>query len=144
MGDSVWIAIVAAVVAIAASTISPIVLAHMAARTRRQERLEDYARQDQVASRLLAANSLTAKQSAIADSATQIQLREIHTLVNSNMTTVMKAELDARIGQLETMRKLVELNRRQGVLPTIEENVTIETLQDKIDELKVTLRDRTQ
>jgi hypothetical protein len=161
--------IIAAIVAISSMT-APILLAWMTNRTRHQERMEDYARQDQVAKKAeevakqaaVAADLLAVQQRAAttqvkqtaellvasnerADTnatATNIKLDVIHTLVNSNMTAAMQAEYDATVREAAMMREVVSLKQAAGHDPTIETLAAIEATDKKIADLRAALADR--
>ena len=94
----VWLALIGLATAILTGTVSPILVGWFAAKRDRRNKKEDYDRQDVVAAKaaeaailLLAANERVAKTAAV----TNQKLDVIHTLVNSNMTAAMQAELDA-------------------------------------------------
>lgn len=115
--------IVAVIVAIS-STIAPLLLAWISGRQRRAEKLEDYKRQDEVAAR---------------DKAIDKKLDIIHTLVNSNMTKALQAELEAVLAQVVLLR---EVTRLKGVAPTPELLDSMEVLDDRVSELTIQLKER--
>jgi hypothetical protein len=69
-------------------------------------------------------------------------LREIHTLVNSNLTGQMNDTLDATVRDLASLKLVVELRRQDGVEPTPEAAQVIEATEGRIAELRAKLRDR--
>lgn len=75
---------------------------------------------------------------------THIQLKEIHALVNSNMTASMQGEFDARTNELAMMREVVRLNRIAGIEPSPEALAAIAATEIKVTELGVKLKDRLQ
>lgn len=130
--------LVAAMIAI----VGPLLLAYLTGRQRHAEKVEDYARQDAVAAKaeeaarlLLAQNKRVAKSSE----STRAQLKEIHTLVNSNMTAAMQAQLVALKGQLVLMHRLAEA--KKGA-PTEDELGAIRGVEGQIQELETTLTER--
>lgn len=158
-----YIAIVAALSAALTSTIAPILLAVIAYRQRRQEKFDEYTRQDQVAARVEdAARKLLQRQDEVAAKAAEAaklllannervaadaekanaKLDVIHTLVNSNMTAALQSEMDATTRELAMMREVVELKRAAGSDPTTEVLAAIEATKMKLGELAATLADR--
>lgn len=73
---------------------------------------------------------------------TNYKLDVIHTLVNSNMTAAMQAELDATVRQLALMREVTELKKTAGHDPSEETLAALELTRVKISELRAVLRDR--
>ena len=147
----------------ASSTISPLILSYLTARGRHNERLEDFARQDAVAAQAAeAARLLSNRQDAAASKAadaakllvvntakvaetakiTNIKLDVIHTLVNSNMTAAMQAELDATTRELAMMGEVIELKRVAGREPNVQALAAIEATKSRISELTAALADR--
>jgi hypothetical protein len=105
-------------------------------------RRQDFARQDQVAAQaaeaarlLLQANERRAKQSAQEFAATQRQLAQIHTLVNSNLTEAQGRELEATRAMLITMQEVVDLKRKGGVEPSQEAIDAIDATRSRVDAL---------
>jgi hypothetical protein len=141
-----------------------------AARQRKVEKEEDWARQDRVAAdakasaeAAKAAADLVAVQAAeaarlllvtneqVAQSAanTAAQLSdikagntEIHGLVNSQMTAEMKDTRLALMGHLASLNEIVDMNKKLGIEPSPEALATIEAVKDHIDDLTVRLGDR--
>jgi hypothetical protein len=136
--DAVWGAFVVAVV-------GPLLLAWLTNRQRRSDKREDWARQDAVAEKaaeaaklLLAANERVAKTAA----ETNGKLDVIHTLVNSNMTAAMQAELDATSRELVSLREITALKQAAGLEPTPAALAAVQATEAKIAELTAALRDR--
>jgi hypothetical protein len=120
------------IVAVIVSTTGPLLLGYLTDRARRRDKKEDYARQDIVADRAEEAARLLLEENkrvAEATAQTQGQLQEIHTLVNSNLTAAMQAELSACEALLEMKIRYSEVD---------------EELRLKIVELKTILYDRTK
>jgi hypothetical protein len=93
-------------------------------RGRRQEKKEDYARQD-----------------ALADKADK-KLNAIHILVNSGYDRAMQAELDATKRELVSLLEIVGLKKSAGQEPTIEALAVIDATKNKISELIAAMADR--
>jgi len=139
--ENVWIALIVAVT----SMVSPLLLAALTNRHRHKEKLEDYARQDEVAAKAAeAARLLLAANERVAETAkvTNGKLDVIHTLVNSNMTAAMQAELDATIREHAMMIEVVALKQSAGHEPSVTSLAAIEATERKIAELQAALRDR--
>lgn len=120
-----------AVLAIFASVTAPVILMNRTAAMHREDRQADWARQDAIAAVAAAANAKT-----------NGKLDVIHTLVNSNMTAAMQAELDAIRREIVMMREVVALNLAAGREPTVEALAAIEATQVKITTLEAQLADR--
>lgn len=165
--NAVWVAITVAVV-------GPFLLAWLQgrqrttdmreeARLRREERTEDYARQDQVAERLQKATEQAATKAnavamqtqtaahlllqnnekvAAATKAANTKLDVIHTLVNSNMTSALQGQLDAHKAQLITLRELIALRVMMGQSPDDETAATLLALETRVGVLAANLKDR--
>lgn len=129
--EAVYVALIVAVPAV----ISPALLAVITGRQRRREKLEDYARQDAVATRLLDANRRVAAMAAEASEATQGQLRQIHTLVNANLTKAQQQELDATVAMAVSMQEVIDLKRTLGVEPSLEALEALATARARVTEL---------
>jgi len=124
--------IVLALIVAVPAMLSPLLMALLTNRNRRQEKAEDYARQDIVAARLVKQNAAVAESTKVVNN----KLDVIHTLVNSNMTAAMQAELDAR------KETLVLLKAAHGLKPGEEGLVLIQKATEKIALLEATLSDR--
>jgi hypothetical protein len=140
------------------------------AKTRREEKKADWARQDEVALRAENAAELvtqTAKllrerqdASDVADAETARLLLEQNELVaqtsretheklevirvdvNSNMTAAMQAELDATVRELALMNVVLGLRKTAGDEPDQEALVAIKATEERIAELRAKLNDR--
>ena len=149
MSDIIIVALIVGVTGV----ITPALLAHLANRSRAQEKREDWARQDAVADRVAeaaeraagAARLLLAANERVAATAaeTNTKLDAIHTLVNSNMTAAMQAELTAVEAQRVVLQEVVALKEANGV-PADESRATIETLNNRVNELRAVLTDRVE
>ena len=130
---------------IATSLISPSVLAYFTNRARRADKKLDWAREDDVAerakqtARLLVENN---ERVARTSKETNLKLDQIHTLVNSNMTAAMRAELEATIQKLKLMREIVARDKADNITVLPEALRAIKDVEMKIGELTATLNDR--
>jgi hypothetical protein len=97
---------------------------------------------EQAAALLVASNERVSVEAARSSAYVSGQLQQIHTLVNSNMTAAMQAELDARQAQLITLRELLALKTDVDHMPSREVLNTVALLETKIAELEANLADR--
>lgn len=160
---NVVIALIAAFGAGTVGLAGQLLLGRQAAKLRREEKQEDWARQDKVAEQAeRAAALLLERQDAVAAQAAEAasllldanervaetaavtngKLDVIHTLVNSNMTAAMQAELDATVRELAMMHEVIDMKRAAGAEPSVAALAAVEATATKIDELQVTLADR--
>lgn len=70
------------------------------------------------------------------------KLSVIHTLVNSNMTAHMQAELDATVRELTMMREVARLHSDAGRDPSEETVSAIQLTEARVAELRAVLGDR--
>ncbi len=70
------------------------------------------------------------------------QLERIHTLVNSNLTASMRAELDATIREVAMMREVIALNEAAGREPSAEAIQAVEATDIRIAELRASIDDK--
>jgi hypothetical protein len=116
--------IIVGAVAVFTAITAPMILAYRTEKLHTEDREADWARQDAIAA------------------ATNGKLDIIHTLVNSNMTAAMQAELDAIRRELAMMREVVALNLAAGREPTVETLAAIEATEAKITKLSSQLAER--
>lgn len=131
------------VLAVVVSVIAPLLMSWQVNRSRREEKKEDWARQDLIALQAQEAAELLVMSNAKIAAATEatnakidnvaITANVIHTLVNSEMTRVLKLQLVALQSQLVLLKNGPQIN---GVVAT---TVDVET---QIDELQVVLAER--
>lgn len=140
--------VVAAIVALPA-TVTPILLASLTARNRRREKELDWARQDDVATRikttaeaLVISNRTVA--SAAKDTAEKLggKLDQIHTLVNSKMTEEMQSRLLSMRRELAGLLEIVSLKSVAGRQPSAEALEAIRDTKAAIVELELILNER--
>lgn len=118
-------------VAVIVSVLAPVLLAALTNRQRRQERLENWARQDAIES----------KQQQNSD-----KLDVIHHLVNSQLTAVMKGEAEAVARELAAtqrelimMKQLVDLHSLNNTIPSASSLLDIARTEASIERLTDTL-----
>lgn len=132
--------IVVAVIVGGMAVVGQQLLSRSNARQRREEKQEDWDRQDAVAAKAAeAADLLLAENKKVAATAVQTQrsLSEIHTLVNSNMTAAMQGQLVALKAQLALMERLAGVKS-----PTYDEKLATAGVIAQIAELEAALNDR--
>ena len=130
---------------VATSLISPTILAYFTNRARRADKKLDWQREDEVAARAKrTAELLVENNERVAKTAkeTNLKLDQIHTLVNSNMTAAMRAELEATIQKLQLMREIVARDKADNIKVLPEALKAIADVEIKIGELTATLNDR--
>lgn len=137
--------LVITLIAVFTSLTAPLLLIYFTARTRRSERREDYRRQDEIAERVAEVARATAASAA----ATKTQLNgisnqatQIHTLVNSDMTSARQAELDQTRVVLAVLRRVVAVTVEKGLPPLPDDLIAIQEAVDRISELESILADR--
>jgi hypothetical protein len=126
---------------------------------RRADKEQDWARQDAVSDRLIASNALVAKSAnkllessalVVASAAVTgerlqelvIGQKQIHTLVNSNLTAAKEAQLEALEAKLTVQHEMVVFREEAGKPVDIEARASMEATAIKITELKAELADR--
>jgi hypothetical protein len=92
---------------------------------------EDYRRQDEVAARLLLANSKT-----------NGKLDIIHTLVNSNMTAAIQGEYDGSKREVILLEQLIKNEQEDGKEPPTDLLAATDAAKQKIVKLGSALEDR--
>lgn len=154
---SIYLALIVAVPAI----ISPIIMSWLTHRHRRQERADDYARQDLVAQRVAnmaqeqriaatRAANVASEQRAVAEVATasrdrqETQLKQIHALVNSAMTAAIEEKLALAKRGLVLLLEIVNLRQQLQVKPTEEALAEIAAAKAQIADLELVLADRSR
>lgn len=130
---------------------------------RRDEKEQDYERQDAVAEAAKnAAERMIARQDAVAAQAakaakllldaqaettqqnveTQGKLNQIHTLVNSNLTKEMEDRLVALKGQVYLTKEIIRLNRSNHIEPNSETQASLHNLEATVSNLETALKER--
>jgi hypothetical protein len=145
MSDAVEIALVGLAVA-SVPSLSTIAMTYFTWRLKRKDRIEDYARQDAVAKQAReAASLLVASNERIAaqNSETQGRLKEIHTLVNSNLTNEMRERLVAVAAQVALTKEVQRLNAANGLQVDPESAATLINLENVVASLSKSLDERT-
>jgi hypothetical protein len=107
------------------------------------ERQDEAAAHAAEAARLLVeSNERVALAAADADARTQGALREIHTLVNSNLTAAKQNELVATEALLLAKREVARLNRRAGLVIDPELVAEIDEIENRLVDMRVSLAER--
>lgn len=130
------------VVAFIVAVLGPSLVAYLNGRQRHREKLEDYKRQDAVAEKLLTANAKVAGQLEENNQTTNAKLDTIHTLVNSDMTAALQAQLVALENSLYLMEKNAAWEVAQGDDPSEASHSVILATKHQIQELRSNLEDR--
>ena len=162
MDPSVWLGVIALGTAVATAVVAPAVTIALQNRGKRQEKeteveahsrekREDWARQDQVADRLIEANREVARMAAQSSATTDAKLDKaaaatavIHTLVNSTLTEAKKVALRALRTSLIAITDLNELGTRiiPPIFPSPERLAEIDSIRSQITELEIELAGR--
>jgi len=154
MTEAVWLALVAACSGVFTALISPVIIMIVTARTHRQEKEEDWRRQDEVAQKAAEANKAilssnqglhdVAKENSIKLDDAAEAVGVIHTLVNSNLTEAKKSELRALKAQARLMEEMKDFRRTltPPVEITAEGQSELDGLYAQIKELETQLQAR--
>jgi hypothetical protein len=132
------------VVALIVSLISPMVLGYLTNRARMADKREDWARQDAVAAQAAEAAALLLEQNKqVAETAieTNRKLDVVHVLVNSDMTSSLRAQLVALRGQVVVLHKLMRTDAHDT---TDAEMAALEAAESQILVLVDTIAQRDQ
>jgi hypothetical protein len=137
---------------IGAGSGSPVLLSLLNGRQIRKGKEQDYARQDAVAAKAEAAAeraSVAAEGIRVANEHVASETRQtnkkldvIHALVNSQMTAAIQSELDATEREVVLMREIIGINSAAGRNPTEDSMVAVKATEERIRELRVTLKER--
>jgi hypothetical protein len=114
-------------------------LLRAANRERRENRALDLKRQDAVAAQARETAALlleSNKRFAAVTKTTNSKLDSIHTLVNSNLTAAMLAELGATEAGLALMRELTDDRAARGIKPSPEAKARINATEKRVDDLR--------
>jgi hypothetical protein len=125
--------------------VGAVILSKMNARAAADKERRDYARQDEVALRLIKSNRQVVETAATTfDKLDGIAATAavIHTLVNSDLTKAIQGQLDAVTGQLKLAEEAVAVSRERGTEPSAEIIGIIEAGKEKISELQADLAQR--
>jgi hypothetical protein len=126
------------------------------ARIRRDEKREDWARQDAVAEQAAKAAKLlldaqaaqkartdqVAKVAAQQSASVALQLQDIHTLVNSDMTAARQELLDQTRILLGIYERTIQADKDAGRTPRPEDVEALSDARAKVEELNAILADR--
>jgi len=147
--DQVWafvlLALLIASVLAVAAAITLIQLIRATNNERRQDRALDLARQDAVAEQARETAALlleSNKRFASVTKTTNSKLDTIHTLVNSNLTAAMLAELGATEAGLSLMRELTDDRKARGIEPSPDAIARIRATEKRVNDLRAQVEDR--
>ena len=152
LNPNVYLAIIAAFVAL----VTPLSTVWATSYARRSDRAEDRKDRAEVAAQVVQAakkaeeaanllvesNAEVAKAAAKSDERTNGQLKQIHTLVNNNLTTAVSTALDALKSARVSTKELIELKKSLGQSPTTESLASVAAMESRISELGQQLMDR--
>ena len=118
-------------VAIIVSVVAPLVTGLVMSRTRRADKRQEWARQDQVAER-----------AAVERAILEAKVDGVKTLVDGAFTATMQSELNATTRELVSLRSLIELQRAVGREPDPSAATVVEMTEARIAELTETIAAR--
>jgi hypothetical protein len=146
MDTAVILSLIAFGTVLLTGTLAPVTIAIVQYRIGRAERRETNARLDEVARQ---AKDVAHSQATVAEAAKQAtivvsdKLDVVHGLVNSQLSAALQAEHDALVAQLALMGELIaERKGEKGEIPTAHTLAVMETISNRIAELKTLLADR--
>lgn len=134
----VWLAAIAVVGSLVTSVVAPMVMASVQNRHRREEKEEDWKRQDEVAKRAKEASDQQQAVLAVIDG----KVNAIHTLTNAEKTAAIERQLDGAKTQLAMLREIKSLKGRAGKGTLSASDAAILTLQQQIEVMEADLVER--
>ncbi len=148
--------IVVAAVAVFSSITAPLILSHRTERMHREDLLEEYRRQDEVAAQakaaaatMLAQQTLAAEAARIRDershdllSRIDVQADRIHTLVNSDMTAARQDQLDQTEATIVVLERVLRVAGEKGIEPDPADVAALDAAKVQRDTLEQILADR--
>lgn len=132
-------------VALIAGVLGPSILATLTWFFKRSDQREKWRREDIIASKVDEVKIDLQKQDEKITNklkANELQLNRIHLLVNSSLTIAKKAEYDALVRELISLRELISFKEETGKKPDPQTLAYIDEAVEKIAELKQELEDR--
>jgi hypothetical protein len=155
VSDTISIAIAALVSLFTALTV-PIVLVWINERQRHKDKEQDYQRQDYlIRTAATAADALVESNMAIAkmaaDTATTVasvadgtapSIQEIHSLVNSRLTSAIENDLANALREIATLNALFQSRTDAGQPPQAAEEVQMQAAQARVIKLRAELAER--
>lgn len=143
MNDLVWVSLIAAT----GTIVAPVLVSVFTSRARRNDRKQEWARQDvliqradavaaqaaQAARLLLASNADVAAKAKEASVHTNGELKVIRTLVDGTLTKTMESSLDGTRRELALLVQNVDLRRMAGLEPDPAASKIIEAVEHKIE-----------
>lgn len=153
MDQNIITALSVAIPAVVASTLGAWVLAWVQGRNsakqrldeavlRRNEKQEDYQRQDVVAARLDASNRAVAKAVVENSNIINVKLDEVHTLVNSAYTAALQAAFEAVQAKLVVLLDSVAFKKEHNIDVNLDVSIDIEATKTKMNELSAAITER--
>lgn len=153
---SIIVAVVSLVGVLAVGIVAPVWLLSRTEKMHREDRREDWARQDLVAARAeqtskdIADRAAQAARLLLADNErvaavqkeTNGKLDVIHELVNSTLSAAMQDKLDALVTAAAMMREVIDLKRAAGREPAPEALAALADVEDSIRESRAAIADR--
>ena len=133
------------IIALVVSTVAPSIMAGISYFASRSTKREDWRRQDIVADRVAkAAQTLEANTTITSSKLDHLEVgqKQIHTLVNSNLTAEMEARYQATERELLGLHELVSLKRRLKVRPNPKTMVAIKSAEASLTDLSNQIEDR--
>ena len=124
------------------TVLTPLLTVVASTYTQRSNRMEDRKDRAEAARLLVESNARVAAQAQRTDERTNGQLKQIHTLVNNNLTTAIAEAYDSKIALLAGLKEVVALKTALGQPVSHESLAVIATTESKIAELGVQLSDR--
>jgi hypothetical protein len=131
------------IVALLVSIISPTIVGVMTAWTSSRSRKQDWASLLAAAQKeSIERTDEVARLAAERDTRMAEQLKDIHTLVNSDMTAARQSELDQTRLVLTMTEKVIALDEAAGRAASASDLEAVATAKDRVEELRVMLADR--
>jgi len=156
MSDPFWQPLFIFLAAVLLAIITPLATVFASSYARRKEREDDRKDRAEVAAQvreaakraqeaaalLVESNAEVAAAAAKAAERTNGQLKQIHTLVNNQLTTAISTAMDGLKTGLISMKELIEVKKSLGQEPTADTIAAVAALEARISELSQQLVDR--
>lgn len=138
MSDAVWLAVLVAIPSIL-TVLMPLVMARVNNSQKNLEREADWERQDKIAHDLAAKVAESASTAALSRASIIGKLDVVQTLVNGNVTDLMRRELDGAMREVALLEQLHALKAELKQEPNPVEEATLELARVRVIELKAML-----
>ncbi len=133
------------IIALATSTLAPTILLTVQLIAQRAKTRAEWKRQDEVSERVAWAAKLlesnTSHTNGMLDELHAGQ-KQIHTLVNSNLTAEMQARKDSMVRELAVLREMAAMKTKANDKPFPETMQAIKSVKGSLAELSAQLQDR--